>query len=107
MEIVAVPGSKSDRRVSPRPSLFTVCDENVAAKTFIHLSNHKEEEAVSRLIEELPTHLDQSGGVSVTSPPLPSMLENMESTHVDYKYQIFLIGKEVELDKSTHPLSRD
>ena len=29
----------------------------------------------------------------------------MESPHVDYKSQIFLIGKEVDLGESTHPIS--
>ena len=67
MEIVAVPGSKSDRRVSPRPSLFTVCDGNIIAKNFIQLSNHKGEEPVSLFIRALPPHLDQSGGVLGTS----------------------------------------
>ena len=34
MEIVALPGSTSDRRFLPHPSLFTICDDNVTAKNF-------------------------------------------------------------------------
>ena len=66
MEIVALPGSTSDRIVFSCLSLFTVCDENVTAETFIHLSNHLGEEAVSPFLGELPPHLDQSGGVAGT-----------------------------------------
>ena len=32
MEIVALPGSTNDRRVSPWPSLFNICDDNVTLK---------------------------------------------------------------------------
>ena len=73
----------------------------------IHLSNHNVEEAVSPFIGVPPPHLDQSGGVVGTSFSLPSILENMESPHVDYEYQTFLRGQEVELRESTHPLYLD
>ena len=105
MKIVALSGSTGDISVSPRPSLSTVCDDIVTAETFIHLYNHKGEEAVSPFVGAPPPHLDQSGRVGGTSFPLPSMPENMESTHMDYESQIFLIVKEVELGGSTHLLS--
>ena len=35
------------------------------------------------------------------------MPENMESPHVDYESQMFLIGKDVEMDESTHLLYQD
>ena len=39
MKIVTLPGSTSDRIVSPRPSIFAICDDNVTVETFIHLYN--------------------------------------------------------------------
>ena len=41
METVALSGSISDRIVSPFPSLFTICGDNVTAETFIRLSNRE------------------------------------------------------------------
>ena len=54
MEIVPLPRSTRNIRVSPRQSLFTVCDENVTSETFICLSNDKVEEAVSPFIGAPP-----------------------------------------------------
>ena len=67
MEIVSLPGSTSDRIIFPRLSLLTVCDVILTAETFIRLSNHLGEEAVSPFLGALPTHLDQSGRVAGTS----------------------------------------
>ena len=40
MEIVALTGSTSDISGLPRPSLFTIFDDNVKVETFIHVSNN-------------------------------------------------------------------
>ena len=102
MEIVALNGYTSDRRVFPRPPLFTVWDDNVTLKKFIQISNHEGEEDVSPFIGAPSLHLDQSGGVSGTSPPLLLMPENMKSPHVYYESRIFFSGHELDLVDSTH-----
>ena len=69
MEIVPMIDYTSDIRVLPHPYLFTVCDDNVTAETFIDISNNEGEEVVSTFIGAPPAHLNQSGVVAGIPSP--------------------------------------